>query len=1172
MKRFNFYVLTIILAVFATALASCVNEEYSMDDLNKEITVGGDSLTLPIGSTKQLFIKGMLPADLDKGVLQTLEGGAYALRIKNTLSLGDQMPDLSNMVDVSDIEVKHEVVYNLSDVNTESMSIDEQTFDSSFEIAGENLHTDVNLPEIFEETVVETGIWKYAKDAKDMVIEIDEKDLNTTVEDVLKIPDGLNIPSGIEASLPEQHEEIEEQTLSISTELQRPEGVYNIHDIKMSEDSKVKVTLSIDNVFITQGRIVPEMSLNLLNLMTVENKGNVTNIIEIGEDFTLDHENDYTVSHEFPISELFMIKGKTDPQNPNPLFPEVGGVIEETALLNRNVGLTGKIHLYDAITTSDVLNSASGKTVNLNVAMEFPNGLKIKSVIMDVEEIEVTETMKVPITIDEMDLPEGVKSIDMVTFTDNSSLEMLIKFAYKNRNNIDPKSGLIANLKDFKMKFPEEIKVLEADENGEFILENASVVGDGVDEWLHISRIEFKNPTDGKLAYEGIVTVDATMVLRGECVNSETIPYTVEEDMEFIVDAIGHFEKEDYLATVEGLTHNLDFEPKDCSYDLPDGVADFGVFSVTPKGENSITIDLNIPETSLKTMAAEEGVVISFPEYLIFKNIPSEYNFNPVQNSITLRGELPEQILLPIDKLLVKPIKDEETGKYRAEGQLNISGAVALAPGQITGTQVDDMIGKEAQILAVVPAIEADEVSFEHFEITADQTFDFTILEGSTLPEYVKDVSEVALDEVYAVIDVNVANFPDMGAGKYPNVEFTLAMPDELILDPNDSRVDTRTNIVTLDGIIRDSKFDVDPIKILALDLSNYDFNSGKSLVDSIAFNGRVYVDNPEVDVDDLEGDMLFNINASIADIKIKKVVANVDYKIDSIKQTIPLTDLPDFMKGDGFVLDLANPHLAITVKTNMNIPVSGKINITPIVNGEESANGRVEANITLPCSPDPAVTDSTVFWFGEDEEACPADYVFIPAEINKLIRYIPDELKIELEANVDPAKKCAIEPSAKYTLDADYDITVPLAFGPDFHIEICDTINGITPIVGQLLEKNNLQLGGSVTSALPIQLLLDIELLDEDYNLIPSEPVQQKIRACNSDGSPSVSPLDLKLDILDGNDAKNISALKLTFAITSPNVTTMPLSDDDFVQVDLKIAVPGGVTVDLGEFNNEEN
>lgn len=1172
MKRFNFYVLTIILAVVATALASCVNEEYSMDDLNKEITVGGDSLTLPIGSTKQLFIKGMLPADLDKGILQTLEGGAYALRIKNKLSLGDQMPDLSNMVDVSDIEVKHEVVYNLSDVSTESMSTEEQSFESSFEIASEDLHTDVNLPEIFEESIVETGIWKYAKDAQDMVIEIDEEDMKTTVEGVFHIPDGLDIPSGIVMPIGDQHKDIEPEIMSVTTELDRPEGVYNIHDIKMSAESKVKVTLSVENVFVTEGRIVPNMSLNLLNLMTVEDKGQVTNKIAIGEEFVLDHRNGFVSSHEYPISEIFMVKGKTDPQNPNPLFPEINGVIEETAVLNRNVGLTGYIDLYDGKTTSDLINSMSGKAINLNVVMEFPNGLKIKSVIMDVEEIEVTETMEVPITIDEMELPDGVKSIDMVTFTENSSLEMLIKFAYKDRSNIDPKSGLIADLKDFKMKFPEEITVKEADENGEFILDNTSVVGDGVDEWLHISKIDFKNPVEGKLFYEGVVTVDARMVLRGECVNSENIPHEEEKDLEFIVDAIGHFEKKDYLATVEGLTHTLEIEPKDCSYELPDGVSDFGVFSIIPKGENSISIDLNIPESSLKTMAAEDGIVLSFPEYIIFKNIPSEYNFNGADNSITLKGELPEQILLPIEKLLVKPVKNQETGKYIAEGQLMISGAVELAPGQIWGTQVDDMIGKEAQILAVVPAIEADEVSFEHFEITADQTFDFTILDGTSLPEYVKNVSEVTLDEVYAVIDLNVDNFPDMGPGKYPNVEFTLTMPDELVLDSNDSRVDPETNIVTLEGIIKNNKLDVDPIKILALDLSEYDFNSGESLVDSIAFNGRVYVDNPEVDVDELEGDMLFNINANIADIKVKKVVANVDYKIDSIKQNIPLTDLPDFMKGDGFVLDLANPHLAITVKTNMNVPVSGKINIIPMVNGEESELGRVVADITLPCSPDPAVIDSTVFWFGEDKEACPADYVFIPAEINKLIRYIPDELKIDLQANVDPTKECAVEPSAKYILDADYDITVPLAFGPDFHIEICDTINRITPIVGQVLEKNNLQLGGNVTSALPIQLLLGIELLDEDRNVIPSEPAQQKIRACNSDGSPSVSPLDLKLDILDGNDAKNVSALKLTFAITSPNMTTMPLSDDDFVQVDLKIAVPGGITVDLGELNNEEN
>ena len=51
-------------AVLASGLTSCVNEEYDVSNINSEITLAGNGLTLPLGSTKQLTIKNVLK-DMD---------------------------------------------------------------------------------------------------------------------------------------------------------------------------------------------------------------------------------------------------------------------------------------------------------------------------------------------------------------------------------------------------------------------------------------------------------------------------------------------------------------------------------------------------------------------------------------------------------------------------------------------------------------------------------------------------------------------------------------------------------------------------------------------------------------------------------------------------------------------------------------------------------------------------------------------------------------------------------------------------------------------------------------------------------------------------------------------------------------------------------------------------
>ena len=91
-------------AVLASGLTSCVNEEYDVSNINSEITLAGNGLTLPLGSTKQLTIKNVLK-DMDMDMLRVQEDGSYAIGVKDELDLTSVLPDLGGMGHVDDIKV-----------------------------------------------------------------------------------------------------------------------------------------------------------------------------------------------------------------------------------------------------------------------------------------------------------------------------------------------------------------------------------------------------------------------------------------------------------------------------------------------------------------------------------------------------------------------------------------------------------------------------------------------------------------------------------------------------------------------------------------------------------------------------------------------------------------------------------------------------------------------------------------------------------------------------------------------------------------------------------------------------------------------------------------------------------------------------------------------------------
>ena len=115
-----------------------------------------------------------------------------------------------------------------------------------------------------------------------------------------------------------------------------------------------------------------------------------------------------------------------------------------------------------------------------------------------------------------------------------------------------------------------------------------------------------------------------------------------------------------------------------------------------------------------------------------------------------------------------------------------------------------------------------------------------------------------------------------------------------------------------------------------------------------------------------------------------------------------------------------------------------------------------------------------------------------------------------------------------------------------------------------------DLVLTGDITSSLPLEIDMKVNLLDMDGNKISLDETAswQKIKGCTPDGEPAITELYLGLQKKDGIEVNGVSAIELEFNMAT--VAGVPLSDDCFLQASLQALVPNGVSVDLNELMTE--
>lgn len=506
--------------------------------------------------------------------------------------------------------------------------------------------------------------------------------------------------------------------------------------------------------------------------------------------------------------------------------------------------------------------------------------------------------------------------------------------------------------------------------------------------------------------------------------------------------------------------------------------------------------------------------------------------------------------------------------------------AVAGSKARATESILSDAV---SDISAVSPRVIRFERNFEKQQ-------EITIMDLEELPEELKDmtVEDVVLSETELHMTFTVRTVPDTDIGSIPHIDLSVYLPEEIMTD--DERVD-ENNVFHISEDLENNEFTMEPIAVTGLNLKNVDFSAGGTVNSSVRVEGTVTVENPVIDEPaDLETvGIWLDITGGIQAVNISEITGYVDCRLGSdsgenMNQSISLEELPDFVKGEDFILDFANPHIKLTVNSNLKMPVKGELKITPVfVNVADEAFAQTIA-LSIPASD--ASGKVLSYWIANDRTGMPDGYEFLEADVRSLTRRIPDTLRLEITAGTDPGSLSTITAGYENSLLLNYEVEIPFEFGEETDIRMDYTIPGdkddategsdqendaLPPVLGELLNMNAFGLGGYVESSLPLKLELTMDLLDSRNEIIRTEPASLLI----SEGTPEnpvKSPVDLTLKLADGEDGTDLTKIRMNFRVTSGNMTGEPVTEESYLQAVLKVKVPGGITIDLTSLGENEN
>ena len=1206
----------VVACVFFIAAPSCVNNKYELseENLDMNVTVFQEGISLPLGSTaditlKELLAKMELGEDFDK-YFGAGEDGAYMVSIDGEYDLSEELESLTDILDIDAVGIDHEAKFSLKDVNLTGLKINAIDFPYEKKLSELITLPEVNLPSMpAQEVNVSAGLADYAIDKsalnkvmKDNLEDKGYKESGTLISlseakidaasSAISDPDAeISIDNpiipgfgAIDLGLEKEEEySMEDSPINLVFEAELPAGITGISALTF-KNASLDITVRLSDHFLKSGHVDPTVDLDLshvFHLADVANNGHDKDTWDHVVDlFDLTHESTepWSETHNIGIKSLVIESGDVVPEN--------GKVY-----LRKSVHVVPKVTIdyNELVTTLNLMKDHHQAIVEIDVKF---NNFEVDDIVFSTDPMTMDFNKTISVGSETgIDVPEQIEKISSIKFTEGSKLGLEIVA----QNLID---NMDLSLESLQFTFPESLDVKEGTD---YTVDNnvVTVPGTEISETPYqldvmLGGIALGEPEGGKIYIKEDIKVVAKVKAEAQDISLSDLPSSDADDLKVNVKVTPSLESDDAVLTVKQTGFPIDLPVKDIDAPLPDAVKDMEIVTVYLDGEPEISIDINLPDlsqilgeqVSMNIVPSKEGVALYFPEMLKFPTSGDHFAYyNHSKHALEYKTEFAD-IDFPIEKLEIRPVIEGD--KAYARGEIKVSGGVSVTGGEIRYKQIKKIVESENAVFsftASMPDLTPAEMELGSYETSAgrvEQELDF--LSDVQVPEMLEQLQQIELDDVKLFIDIDAAGLPSLGAEAEIVFDVTASLPDFVMLDENDPRVNNNTLLLSVVGTEQNDEivFAMDPVKIIGLDLSDVDFKSDEPLDQKVVLDASLKLSKAKVVAADwVDKEHSIKLEAVIKSDKqyaegeqekilVKSIKGRVNYAIDPIEEEIDLSDISKALKGDNLTadIDIHRFYVALDVKTNLGVSAKADLKITPRYDGEWDEEKAVAPGkaIELSAAENAGDMKITRLWISNTDEGMPAGYEFVELDLLSMLRNMPEAIKLNLAAGTDAEEVCVFEPGAEYKLSAKYAAGIPLELGHDFAIEYRDTIQGIPAELGQIMEYGTLGLGGSVTSSIPLNFDMSVLLLDSEDNQIEMAETsgKQVIRGCGPNGTPVTTPLDIVLEKKDGVDMSDVSSIVLLFKANTESVAGMPFKEESSLKAVLNARIPEGITMDL--------
>ena len=232
-------------------------------------------------------------------------------------------------------------------------------------------------------------------------------------------------------------------------------------------------------------------------------------------------------------------------------------------------------------------------------------------------------------------------------------------------------------------------------------------------------------------------------------------------------------------------------------------------------------------------------------------------------------------------------------------------------------------------------------------------------------------------------------------------------------------------------------------------------------------------------------------------------------------------------------------PVITVTVSTNLDVPASGELVFTPYPRKKEAVTVK---DIAIPVSESPDKTVSGTITI---------------SDIPGLFRTLPDSLAVSLKLRA--ADHSPMTPGASYSVQADYNIEVPMIFGKDVQVNPLPSFVPLPEEIHDIVSNNPFGLEADVLSTLPVDAYLNFSLIDSNGREI------ELVSECSMmipGASPDRTPVPVHVSTVMSVKDKGIVPVMLRIEYELNVSGNMWIKKNQYIRLsNITLVLPEGIT-----------